>query len=144
MPTVETNAAAGTADPRAAITQGNARLQEALGRGDAEAIAALYTESAQLLPPNGAPVQGASDIRAFWADAIQSGIKGGRLETQDVESSGDIAVETGRYQLILQPPGGAQVTDEGKYLVMWRRQADGTWKLHRDMFSSNQPPPTVH
>jgi uncharacterized protein (TIGR02246 family) len=143
MSTVETNAAA-SAGPRAAITQANARFQEAIGRGDAEAIAALYTESAQVLPPNGAPVQGPADIRAFWAGAIQSGIKGGRLETLDVETGGDIAVETGRYQLILQPPGGAQMTDEGKYLVVWRRQADGSWKLHRDMFSSNQPPPTVH
>lgn len=144
MPTVETNSAARNAEPRAAITEANARFEQALGRADTAALEAMYTPDAQVLPPNGAPVRGPADIRSFWAGAIQSGLKSGRLETLDTETGGDLTVETGRYQLVLQPEGGAQLTDEGKYLVVWRRQADGGWKIHRDMFSSNLPAPTVH
>ena len=145
MPTVESSAATSSANLRELIRQNNARFMEAIARGDAAAVAALYTEDAQVLPSNSPPIEGPADIQAYWTAALQSGIKSGRLETRDLELGGDLAVETGRYQLVIQPPGGAQLTDEGKYLVVWRRQADGSWKLHRDMFSSNlPPPPTVH
>jgi len=144
MATVETNPAARNAEPRAAITEANTRFEQALSRGDAAAVAALYTADAQVLPPNGAPIQGPADIRAFWAGVIQSGVKSGKLETLDTETGGDLTIETGHYQLVLRPEGGSELTDEGKYLVVWRRQADGAWKIHRDMYSSNLPAPTLH
>ena len=145
MSTAEPTTASQPTDVRAAISQNNARFMEAVSRGDARALAALYTAQAQVLPANAGPVQGPRDIEAFWAGLIQGGFKAGRLETLDVETGGAIAVETGRYQLTLAPPGGAQVTDEGKYLVVWHRESDGSWRIHRDMFSSSLPPqPTVH
>ena len=144
MATLETNATARNTEPRTAITEANARFEQALSRGDTAALAAMYTADAQVLPPNGAPVRGPADIGAFWAGAIQSGLRSGKLQTLDTETGGDLTIETGHYQLVLRPEGGAELTDEGKYLVVWRRQADGAWKIHRDMFSSNLPAPTVH
>ena len=114
MATVETNPAARNAEPRAAITEANTRFEQALSRGDAAAVAALYTADAQVLPPNGAPIQGPADIRAFWAGVIQSGVKSGKLETLDTETGGDLTIETGHYQLVLRPEGGSELTDEGK------------------------------
>jgi ketosteroid isomerase-like protein len=35
---------------------------------------------------------------------------------------------------------GGQVIDNGKYVVLWRREA-GQWKLHRDIWNSSQPAP---
>jgi ketosteroid isomerase-like protein len=32
------------------------------------------------------------------------------------------------------------MTDRGKYMVLWKRQADGSWKLYRDMFNTSMPP----
>jgi uncharacterized protein (TIGR02246 family) len=144
MTTVDTTAAERSAAPRAAISQNNARLQEALSRGDAAAIAAMYTEDAQLMPPNGAAARGPVEIRAFWEGGMKAGVKRLRIETQELETNGEVAVETGHYQMVMQPAGGAEVTDEGKYLVVWHRQTDGAWKLHRDIFNSNLPLPSVH
>ena len=52
-------------------------------------------------------------------------------------SHGDTAIEVGKFTL--QGEGG-QTVDEGKYLVVWK-QADGQWKLHRDIFNSSMPVP---
>ena len=145
MSTVEPGVPHNSEDLREDIRQNNARFEEAFTRQDAAALAALYTRDAQVMPSNSAPIVGPADIQAFWASVMQAGVKSARLETLDVDAGGDLAVETGRYQLVIQPPGGAQLTDEGKYLVVWCRQANGSWKLYRDMFSSNlPPPPTVH
>ncbi len=146
MSTVEPTAAHSSAELREDIRKNNARFEEAFTRQDAAALAALYTRDAQVMPSNSAPVVGPAEIQAFWASVMQSGVKSGRLETLELATGGDLAVETGRYQLVIQPPGAAApVTDEGKYLVVWRQQEDGRWRMQRDMFSSNLPPaPTVH
>jgi hypothetical protein len=39
----------------------------------------------------------------------------------------------------LQAEGG-QVTDTGKYVVIWQHEA-GQWELHRDIWNSSQPAP---
>jgi ketosteroid isomerase-like protein len=40
--------------------------------------------------------------------------------------------------MTLTPPGApGPVNDRGKYMVVWKRQADGSWKIHRDMFNTN-------
>jgi ketosteroid isomerase-like protein len=57
-----------------------------------------------------------------------------------VEVIGDHAIELGSYTMVVQPPGQAETTDRGKYMVLWRRQPDGTWKLYRDAFNTSMPP----
>ncbi len=65
------------------------------------------------------------------------GIKEARLETVEVEVHGDTATEVGKYTLLVE---GGQVADTGKYLVIWKND-EGTWKYHRDIWNSSQPPP---
>ena len=35
---------------------------------------------------------------------------------------------------------GKQVNDTGKYVVVFRKQADGAWKVAADIFNSDLPP----
>jgi ketosteroid isomerase-like protein len=53
---------------------------------------------------------------------------------------GDLAVETGAYEMTLVPKKGPEVTDTGKYLTVWRKQPDGSWKVIRDAGNTNGPP----
>ena len=36
--------------------------------------------------------------------------------------------------------GGNAITDQGNYLVIAKRGADGSWKLHHDIDNSDHPP----
>jgi len=125
------------ADPaRAAIEKQNAAFSAAFARGDAAALAAAYTDDAIVLPPDAEMVRGKAGIEALWKGLISAGAKSLALTTVDVQSSGALAVETGTGILKLQPSGAAEQTQSAKYVVVWKRQADGSWKLHRDMWNA--------
>jgi uncharacterized protein (TIGR02246 family) len=126
---------------RKAIEEGGAKWAEAFNRGDATDVAALYTEDATLLPPNSEIIQGRQGIQDFWNGGIQMGLKDISLTIVNIGGSGDTAYEIGKYNLKIQPADQEGMTDSGKYLVVWKRQADGTWKLHVDIFNSSMPMP---
>ncbi|HUF27455.1 MAG TPA: DUF4440 domain-containing protein [Gemmatimonadaceae bacterium] len=127
---------------RGEIDRTNRRLSDLVSRAAFDSIADLYTADAVVMPQNMPEVTGLDSIRAFWvSSARELGISSLELETTDVEVAGDLAVETGHYTLAMQPQGGAAVTDSGKYIVVWKRQPDGSWKLHRDIFNSSMPAP---
>jgi len=124
-------------DIRAEIVACNTRFVAAFGRGDAAALASLYTADAQLLPPHSDAVTGRDAIRAFWQGVIDLGLKGAVLDTVEVEGVGETAIEVGRYTLRV---AGGLVADAGKYVVVWKREG-GAWKLHRDIWNTSQPAP---
>ena len=127
--------AAERSGPREGIEAANVEFAAALRRSDAGAVAAMYTQRGQLLPPNEKIVDGRAAIERYWKAAMNSGIKAIELKTTEVESLGDSAVEVGSYTVYGKD--GAAI-DRGKYLVLWRR-ADGAWKLHRDCWNSDGP-----
>ena len=118
------------------IKANNKALGAAVAKGDAVAVGKMYTKTAKLLAPNTGLLKGTKAITGFWQGAINAGIKGAVLKTQEVEKLGTTAVEVGAYTLLGE--GGAKL-DEGKYLVVWKK--DGReWKLHRDVFNTNGAP----
>ena len=51
-----------------------------------------------------------------------------------------MAYELGTYAMTFEVPGGqSPVSDTGKYLAIWKKQADNSWKFHIDSWSSSQP-----
>ncbi len=129
------SAGAQTGDVRAAIEAGNARFVAAFAQGDAPALAALYSTSAQVFPANTDIVGGRDAIARFWKGAIDSGIKGVTLTTLEVEAHGDTAHEVGTYSLIGE---AGKVLDSGKYVVIWKLE-QGQWELHRDIWNTSMP-----
>jgi ketosteroid isomerase-like protein len=65
----------------------------------------------------------------------------GRLTTHDVIIDAGIAVERGTYEMTFHPKSGtgADIIDRGKYITVWERQADGSWKISRDMSKPDNP-----
>src|SRR5919108_1767006 len=89
-----------TSDVQNQIEAANSQFVGAFKRGNAAAIAKLYTADAQLLPANSDFVRGTDAIRAFWQKVIDMGLGGASLETVEVDAHGDTAIEVGRYRLL--------------------------------------------
>lgn len=123
----------------AALEQIDVQWEEAANRGDAAAIAGLYTDDGALLPPNSEIVQGRENIQQALQAFVDAGMTNVDFTRVAAGTSGDLAYEIGRYSLDLRPQGGAPVTDTGKYVIVARRQPDGTWRLVADIFNTSQP-----
>ena len=120
---------------RAAIETAARQRTDAFGRGDAAACASLYTEQGAMLPPNADIAQGRQAIQELWQGIFDAGLTASRDETLEVETAGDLAYEMGRYTLYA---GDNNVVDEGKYILIWKREAR-QWRIHRDIANSSRP-----
>ena len=124
-----------------AIRDGGRRFVEAYNRGDAAGAADFYAEDAKILPPNMEMVSGKEAIRGFWKTAMDMGMRRINLEIAEMGYDGNLAYERGVSTVTIQPEGGQEVTVRGKYIVVLKRQADGSWKLAVDIWNSDQPQP---
>ena len=100
---------------------------------------ALYTEDAIQLPPNQAALQGKAAIQA-WYEAFPP-FSNFQEQSLEIEGQADLAYDRGTYSMTVTPPGAAPIEDRGKYLTIYRKQADGSWKIARVMFNSDLPLP---
>lgn len=122
-------------DVRHAIEQVNARFVEAYKAGDAATIASLYTETAKMLPPDATEVAGREAIQNLWQSWIDDGLEDLTLEAIDVEASGDLAYEVGLFSLQVPAENNVMATAGGNYVVVWKRDADKSWRLHIDTWN---------
>jgi uncharacterized protein (TIGR02246 family) len=137
-------AMAAASDPavvRQAIEAANAKAMDAINRGDTATALANYAEDAVVMQPGMAMMNGRAAISQGFAGLMaQFTPSNMKFTTSDVVVSGDLAVETGQYEMTLTPKGGKPMNDKGKYLTIWRRQADGSWKIIRDINNSDAAP----
>ena len=110
-------------------------LMESLSGGDAAGVAAHYTDDAALLPPGAAKIDGREGIQGFWQALIDAGVRDVTLTTQEIDDFGDVANDVGTISATAPSEDGGRVQLAGKYLVVWKRGGDGTWRLHRDIWN---------
>jgi uncharacterized protein (TIGR02246 family) len=127
---------------RQAIEVGNTKFVDAVKKSDSTTIAANYADDAIVMAPGAEAWRGRDAIRkGFTGMMTAMPAKEFSLKTDDITVGGELAVETGSYEMTVQPKGGKEMKDKGKYVVVWKRQADGSWKIIRDIFNSDAPPP---
>ena len=117
------------------VERANRAYEAAIASGDAEAIGALHTPGAVLLPPGAPTINGRAAIVEFWSGAFTQGTGTMDFGTEEVIARDDMAYERGTYTFA----GGGQ-SETGKFLAVWMRGADGVWRIHRDAWSSNASP----
>jgi uncharacterized protein (TIGR02246 family) len=124
-----------------AIVELEDMAREAARAKDLDRYTSVYAEDAVLFWPGAPMVVGRTAIRefiqAFWAmaDSSQS------FETVKVVISraGDFAYSYGTVRVTLVDPSGRRMKDDGKYLSVYRKEADGQWKVVADMGNSSLP-----
>ena len=127
-------------DLQSAVRKLDAEFIRHANVGDAAALtAAFYTEDAVLLAPGTPKLDGAEAIQAFWQGFIDSGVKDVSIETPEIVEAGDYGYGIGSYSCTLPSESGERARDTGKYVVIYRRQADGGWKVIADQFNSDLP-----
>ncbi len=127
----------------AAILAANARLKEIVLSGKADAVLTeFYAAGAVLLPPNEPMVTGDENIKALWNGLASAGKAILDVKSTDIRENGETAVEVGTWTLTIDIAGAPQpFKDNGKYIVVWKRLADGTWRATHDIWNSDNPPP---
>ena len=112
---------------------------------DAEGTVFYYAGDAALMAPNTPIVAGKEAIRRFWKGMLASPGFSVAWKATKVEAarSADLAYVIGTYELTTNDARGKPVSDRGKYSEVWKKQADGNWKVIADMFNSDLPLPVV-
>ena len=115
------------------IRSANENFEKNFADGDSKGMASLYTSDGMLLPPGAGVQEGSTAIQNFWQMVMDMGVKRAQLGTVQVERVGETAIEMGNYKL---SGADGQSLDEGKYIVIWKRQ-NGDWKLHKDIWNTS-------
>jgi len=109
---------------------------------DVDALVAYFANDAVSMPAN-APIQeGKEAIRKGMANMFA--LPGVAMTWQpgkvEVARSGDIGYSRGTYEFRMTDSKGQLVMEHGKYLTVWKKQADGNWKVAADTLNSDMPP----
>jgi len=109
---------------------------------DFDAAAATMTEDVVIMVPNQSSIVG----RQAWSDWVETwgiiGIPKYDLGIEDIHVSGDLAYVRGTFSEILNLEGVEEpFTEEGKYLQIWQKDANGSWWIAVDCWNSNLPLP---
>ena len=120
-------------DLRKALKTFDAAYNDAFDRGDAAGCAAFFTEDVLLMAPDQPMVRGRDAFEeAYRARMAQSG--GGTHTNSSIElgEDGDLAYQVGTFAI-----SGTTPSEQGKFLNVLKRQADGSWKVAITMFNSD-------
>ena len=127
---------------KAAIQALNQQWEINFENHDAAGLVALFTEDCVRMPQGGPATVGRPALEAAYRQDFAEVWKTQarvRLNAEEVIISGEYAFARGADTLV-QVQDGRQVLDgeTGKWLFIYRRQPDGTWKYHWITFNSNE------
>ena len=124
---------------RRAVEETWEKYSEALTNGDPDLFLAIHAEDVVKMAP-GAPA-------AMGIEALEKRIRGGlealeyeefSIKLEEAEACGDLGFARGTYTFTAKVRASGQTMKyDGKYLTVFKKQPDGSWKISRDCFNSN-------
>jgi len=111
---------------------------EAFAAADLERCIAFCADDCSVMPPNAPAARTLDAIRELFRGWLTPGLKIS-WSPDRVDVSGDLGFSGGSYEMSFKDPEGRLVSDQGKYVIVWKKQADGSWKVVRDMSNSDLP-----
>ncbi|HLT47760.1 MAG TPA: DUF4440 domain-containing protein [Rubricoccaceae bacterium] len=123
------------ADVAAILAQSRA-FSEAYVRGDIEALVGIYAEDGVAAPGGTDFIRGAEALRRFWALPEGRVVTHHRASPVELHVRGDLAYDWGYYEGAATQDGEARPPFRGKYLIVWQRDAGGTWRMAHDMWNA--------
>ncbi len=136
---------ADTAGLKKTIDEFNAASIEAMTTNNSAKVAPFYAEDAVSMPPNEGPVKGRENIMAWMKKMGDMGvkIKTAKFSTVESDAAGNVGYEVGEYEMTMEMAPMGEMADNGKYLAIFKKQQDGSWKVHAEMWNSSKPMPSM-
>ncbi|MEP6483961.1 MAG: SgcJ/EcaC family oxidoreductase [Rudaea sp.] len=126
---------------RKSIEAANQNFVVALKKHDAKTIADAFEPDVIFLPPGMDALHGRDEVSKFFAAFMAaSTIDETGSITLDVSVAANTAYETGLYTMTTRSGNAAPVADHGKYLCVWKHDADGHWRIAREIFNTSIAP----
>jgi len=121
------------------IRESEIAASNALAAKDLDRFVSFYADDSSLLFDNSPIITGKDGVREKWRAILARPGFAMSFQPLKVEASrsGDLAYVHGSYELTVNDAAGKPVTDKGKYVVVYKRQPDGKWKIILDTGNSD-------
>jgi ketosteroid isomerase-like protein len=122
------------------LMQADREFAAAVAEGGSEAWADWFAEDGAMIQPGVGEITGREAILARMGSLDAPGVSL-RWEPlrAEIAASGDLGWTTGTYVSEGPGPDGEVARGEGRYVTIWRRAADGTWKVGMDLGNPTSP-----
>ena len=88
------------------------------------------------MPPGQYMIYGRDNIHKFWSrDTLYKQVYH-RTESDRLEITGNFAFDNGYWYSKATYDGKERPLTSGKYLIIWKRDEDGDWKMHHDIWNN--------
>jgi ketosteroid isomerase-like protein len=133
--------AASRSTDREALLTADRAFALATAQKGLEGWVGAFAEDGFLVAPEGPLTPGLSGVRAtmapFFADPSSS--LAWTPEQAEVAASGDLGYTIGSYERHTKDASGQTIVRTGRYLTIWRKEKNGSWKVAVDIGNAAQP-----
>jgi len=126
---------------RAAIVALIDQEVRAAGHGDMDVYEAALADDAVFMPPNG-PARHGKELRSWLREFLEGfAVEWLSFEHEETVVEGNLGYHTYRYEWKLTPRAGGEPTlGHGKGVHIVRREADGAWRIVREIWNATPAP----
>ena len=105
-----------------------------------EPILKFYAPDAVFLQPTGERITGAAALRSLFQNIMATFDSGLTLHNRNLEASGDLAYDSGDFEETLTTIAtGAKINAKGSYIIIFKRQPNGSWQIVQQVFTGTPP-----
>ena len=114
-------------------------LADAYDRLDVNKILSIYAEDATYLIENAEMLRGKEAIRKYFSQELPEKVQFKR-DVIDLKIEGNMAYEIANQIVTIQMKGQEPQTIQNKFIHIWKKQKDGSWKVLIDMDNMRSKP----
>jgi ketosteroid isomerase-like protein len=124
-----------SAEDRMIIETSSKTWVKTYNQNDWKALSLLFSANATMMPPNSPELRGHKAIAA-WQNENESGFRIA-FDIQEIDGNANTAYVKGRSCVFIPDGDDIFLVDVGKFLEVRKKQSDGTWLIHADIFNSD-------
>ena len=127
-------------DPVAAVKNADAAWAKAAAAHDLVNSLSYYASDAVVLPAHEEMLTNKPDILKSWTALLdKNNAVTWKPMWVEAAKSGELVYVVGTYTMSTKVAKGKPTVDRGKYLAVWKKQDDGSWKAEANTWNSDLP-----